>query len=151
MSSRHTNTIRHTCPKCRGEVRRTWRRSLDRFASLFVPLYRYRCMTHQCEWEGNMVRQVNAVAAKSASGEHAVACKEFTAKSGSSLTRARFNWLSFAIPAGSIGSALVLVFMAMGGQSSAEHSNTSATEVKQLHPTAQTKDTTESGPVIATH
>jgi hypothetical protein len=103
-------------------------------------------MTHLCEWEGNIVRQINAGTAKTTAGTTAVAGTSVTAKSGSHPTRAHFDWLSFVIPAGAMGSALVLVFLAMGWQSSADSSNINATEVKQLPPAAREKDTTVSGP-----
>lgn len=43
----------HGCPLCKTELRRTWRRPVDRFASLFVPMHRYGCGTFSCQWEGN--------------------------------------------------------------------------------------------------
>ncbi len=41
------------CPLCRGEVIRTWRRPVDRFTTLFMPVHRYRCEDFSCQWEGN--------------------------------------------------------------------------------------------------
>ena len=43
----------HMCPLCNNELRRTWRRPVDRFASIFLPLHRYRCGNFSCQWEGN--------------------------------------------------------------------------------------------------
>jgi len=45
----------HMCPLCNDELRRTWRRPVDRFASLFLPLHRYRCGNFSCQWEGNFL------------------------------------------------------------------------------------------------
>ena len=41
----------HMCPSCNSELRRTWRRPVDRFASLFLPLHRYRCCNFSCRWK----------------------------------------------------------------------------------------------------
>ena len=40
------------CPRCAGELRLVHRRWLDRLASLFVPLRRYRCRNRECRWSG---------------------------------------------------------------------------------------------------
>lgn len=42
------------CPCCSGPVYRIQRRSFDRFVNFFIPLYRYRCGTLGCGWEGNL-------------------------------------------------------------------------------------------------
>jgi hypothetical protein len=41
-----------TCPQCAGSVDRIPRRLVDRLASLFAPVHRYRCRA--CNWEGNV-------------------------------------------------------------------------------------------------
>jgi hypothetical protein len=41
---------RQVCPRCGRSIHRTHRRSLDRLASLIVPLQRYRC--GDCGWSG---------------------------------------------------------------------------------------------------
>jgi hypothetical protein len=46
------------CPRCGGVVFRTQRRLFDRFIGLFLSVYRYRCGSLGCAWEGNLhVRQ----------------------------------------------------------------------------------------------
>lgn len=47
---------KHTCPKCSGLVYRIPRRFIDRCLSLFVHVYRYRCLSADCGWEGNLPR-----------------------------------------------------------------------------------------------
>jgi len=43
------------CPQCgSASLERVQRRLLDRLASLFRPLRRYRCRKLGCEWEGNL-------------------------------------------------------------------------------------------------
>ena len=54
----------HMCPLCSSELRRTWRRPVERFTSLFLPLHRYRCGNFSCQWEGNF--RVHALSAKGA-------------------------------------------------------------------------------------
>ena len=41
------------CPQCNRNLLRTWRRPIDRFSSRFVPVYRYRCESFTCQWQGN--------------------------------------------------------------------------------------------------
>ncbi len=42
------------CPRCGNDVVRIPRRLLDRLYSLFVPVHRYRCRQHACQWEGRI-------------------------------------------------------------------------------------------------
>ena len=42
------------CPLCHGSLVRTWRRPVDRFTSLFVPVQRFKCDAFSCQWEGNL-------------------------------------------------------------------------------------------------
>jgi hypothetical protein len=42
------------CPLCGGPLKRVARRPYDRLASLFTPVYRYRCDGFQCRWEGTL-------------------------------------------------------------------------------------------------
>ena len=42
------------CPLCHGRLVRTWRRQVDRFTSLFVPVQRFKCDAFSCQWEGNL-------------------------------------------------------------------------------------------------
>lgn len=42
------------CPCCNGPVYRIQRRSFDRFINIFLPVYRYRCGSLGCSWEGNL-------------------------------------------------------------------------------------------------
>jgi predicted nucleic acid-binding Zn ribbon protein len=39
-----------TCPDCGASVHRSHRRPLERFTSVIVPQYRYRC--YKCGWTG---------------------------------------------------------------------------------------------------
>jgi len=45
------------CPCCNGPVYRIQRRSFDRFINIFLPIYRYRCGSLGCSWEGNLLVQ----------------------------------------------------------------------------------------------
>ena len=45
------------CPCCSGVVHRVQRRSFDRFVNFFLPVYRYRCGSLGCGWEGNLLVQ----------------------------------------------------------------------------------------------
>jgi hypothetical protein len=45
------------CPSCNGPVFRIHRRSFDRFVNFFMPVYRYRCGSMGCDWEGNLQSQ----------------------------------------------------------------------------------------------
>lgn len=64
MSEQHAQQIRtkphwsqkHTCPKCSGHVMRVPRRFVDRFVSLIFPVQRYKCLSPECLWEGNLRR-----------------------------------------------------------------------------------------------
>jgi hypothetical protein len=63
-----SDKLSYRCPLCHGELRRTWRQPVDRFASLFLPLHRYRCVNFGCQWEGNFrTHSHHAQAANSAS------------------------------------------------------------------------------------
>jgi hypothetical protein len=42
------------CPRCNAAVFRVSRRFIDLFVSLFVPVRRYRCISMECNWEGNL-------------------------------------------------------------------------------------------------
>ena len=42
------------CPLCAGDVERIPRRPLDFFKGLFSPLRRYRCLSMECGWVGNL-------------------------------------------------------------------------------------------------
>jgi hypothetical protein len=44
-----------TCPLCgEGYLIRIHRRVIDRLLSLFMPVYRFRCLCFSCQWEGNI-------------------------------------------------------------------------------------------------
>ena len=45
------------CPLCAGYATRIRRRRIDRFISLFKPVYRYRCQNYYCQWQGNIRKQ----------------------------------------------------------------------------------------------
>ncbi|MCB2007799.1 MAG: hypothetical protein R3E92_20460 [Burkholderiaceae bacterium] len=47
------------CPSCGAPTIRIWRRPSDRLLSVFVPVSRHRCESHDCRWEGN-VRSVRS-------------------------------------------------------------------------------------------
>lgn len=40
------------CPRCRGSACRVTRQPLDRLISIVYPVYRFRCRTFGCEWQG---------------------------------------------------------------------------------------------------
>lgn len=42
------------CPNCGQELRRVRRRLIDRFASGWRPVRRYRCRNPLCNWAGNL-------------------------------------------------------------------------------------------------
>lgn len=42
------------CPRCTGDLERIPRRLLDFFKGLFMPLRRYRCLSMECCWVGNL-------------------------------------------------------------------------------------------------
>lgn len=42
------------CPRCRSSVFGVTRRFQDLLVSVFVPSRRYRCISMQCNWEGNL-------------------------------------------------------------------------------------------------
>jgi hypothetical protein len=44
------------CPACSGSIHRIPRRVADRLFDRFVPVYRYRCASVACQWEGNVPR-----------------------------------------------------------------------------------------------
>jgi len=46
----------HVCPQCNAPLDRVQRRIVDRLASWFSPLRRYRCRMKgwSCDWEGNL-------------------------------------------------------------------------------------------------
>lgn len=43
-----------SCPHCRSSVFHVARRLPDLLVNLFVPIERYRCISMQCSWEGNL-------------------------------------------------------------------------------------------------
>ena len=43
-----------SCPCCGGPLLRIARRPVDRFQSLFRPVYRYQCIVLECGWQGNL-------------------------------------------------------------------------------------------------
>lgn len=50
-----SNISSQICPKCGSNyLTRIHRRFRDRLLSIFVPVYRYRCDSLACEWEGNL-------------------------------------------------------------------------------------------------
>ena len=51
---RYARYIVRSCPKCRSALQRVWRRPIDRFVSLFVPVHRFRCEKFVCQWAGNL-------------------------------------------------------------------------------------------------
>ena len=42
------------CPRCAGQLFRTWRRPVDRMRSMVSPVQRFRCEHFACQWEGNL-------------------------------------------------------------------------------------------------
>ncbi len=50
----YIRTTQRTCPQCGGSLDRMHRRLIDRLASLFAPVQRYRCRNFSCRWEGNL-------------------------------------------------------------------------------------------------
>lgn len=42
-----------TCPRCNASVFRVSRRFVDLLVSVFLPVRRYRCISMECNWEGN--------------------------------------------------------------------------------------------------
>lgn len=42
------------CPRCHQVAYRIPRRFIDVLLSQFVPVWRYRCATMGCSWEGNL-------------------------------------------------------------------------------------------------
>lgn len=45
------------CPHCGGPLKRIKRHALDRMLSVLRPVWRYRCMTFGCSWEGRLRRR----------------------------------------------------------------------------------------------
>ena len=43
-----------TCPRCQASVFRVSRRVVDMLLSVFMPVRRYRCISIECSWEGNL-------------------------------------------------------------------------------------------------
>lgn len=56
---------RLVCPQCGDDLVRVERRLLDRLFSLVVPLQRYRCRLHDCQWEGTFPARKNGPTRKS--------------------------------------------------------------------------------------
>ncbi len=42
------------CPRCKASVFRVSRRLIDLLVSIFLPVRRYRCISMECSWEGNL-------------------------------------------------------------------------------------------------
>lgn len=42
------------CPCCNGSAYRVQRRTFDMYINFFMPVYRYRCGSLGCDWEGNL-------------------------------------------------------------------------------------------------
>jgi len=42
------------CPRCNSGVVRIPRRFIDRLINIVYPVYRYRCQSFLCSWEGNL-------------------------------------------------------------------------------------------------
>jgi hypothetical protein len=40
------------CPRCRADLHRVHRRTLDHAIDWYVPVRRYRCANRQCNWDG---------------------------------------------------------------------------------------------------
>lgn len=45
---------RMACPACAGILIRIARRPQDRLTSLLIPVFRFRCREHHCQWEGTL-------------------------------------------------------------------------------------------------
>jgi len=54
------------CPVCASALERVHRHTLDRWASLFRSVHRYRCTSPDCEWEGVLGRDLKPPAAAAA-------------------------------------------------------------------------------------
>lgn len=52
------NTHRPLCPQCRNLTHRVHRRLIDMVINLFSPIYRYRCTSMECDWEGNIRKRL---------------------------------------------------------------------------------------------
>ncbi|MBS1230830.1 MAG: hypothetical protein H6R17_4107 [Proteobacteria bacterium] len=48
------------CPRCSSALFRVAPRLADLLLGLFIPLHRYRCISLQCSWEGNLREQRHA-------------------------------------------------------------------------------------------
>jgi hypothetical protein len=53
----------HRCPDCGGPIERLHRHALDRWASVFRSVHRYRCLDAACGWEGLVGRLPHAAPA----------------------------------------------------------------------------------------
>ena len=42
------------CPRCNASVFRVSRRFVDLLMSIILPIRRYRCISMECNWEGNL-------------------------------------------------------------------------------------------------
>ncbi len=45
-----------TCPVCGSELRQVHRQPIERLIDWYIPLRRYRCRNHDCNWEGLKVK-----------------------------------------------------------------------------------------------
>ena len=46
------------CPACAGYAIRVNRRFVDRVISLIAPVQRYQCQNFQCQWQGNIKKNL---------------------------------------------------------------------------------------------
>lgn len=44
----------YACPRCSGAVIRVRRRVVDVLVCVFIPVRRYRCLSRDCSWQGNL-------------------------------------------------------------------------------------------------
>lgn len=54
----HSSCARE-CPRCNSSVFRVSRRFIDMLISMFITIHRYRCISMQCNWEGNLREKQN--------------------------------------------------------------------------------------------
>jgi hypothetical protein len=52
-----TRLTRLACPDCGGEIHRIRRHWYDRVIALYVPVRRYQCKDHDCQWRGLRVHR----------------------------------------------------------------------------------------------
>jgi hypothetical protein len=65
------------CPRCGLELFRIRRRLMDKFISQFVSIRRYRCISANCDWSGNLrVRLPVLPSELNGSTSHELPCRE---------------------------------------------------------------------------